>query len=203
MASHEEWLLFCGAGASIFSRCSRRSYFSLVLASDGRVLGTGYNGAPAGLPNCSDGGCPRASADVAHGSPYGNCIAVHAEANALLHSDRSGRTGGTLYVNGPPCWDCSKLIAGSGIKTVVHTPDEAYADWPKCLGLLQSVGIDVICIAGSDEHGDSGSPVRLGQESFVDLAYSTSNRSPLADVDRQWRALGFDALVLGNGSTDY
>jgi dCMP deaminase len=186
VASHEEWLLFCGAGASIFSRCSRRSYFSLVLASDGRVLGTGYNGAPAGLPNCSDGGCPRASADVAHGSPYGNCIAVHAEANALLHSDRSDRTGGTLYVNGPPCWDCSKLIAGSGIKTVVHARDMAYADWPKCQALLES-----------------GSPVWFGQEPSMDLANSTSNRSPLADVDRQWRALGFDALVIGNGSTDY
>jgi dCMP deaminase len=196
--SHEQYLALCESGAAIFRKCSRRSYYSVVLSGSGRVLGTGYNGAPVGMQDCTSGGCPRSSTDVAHGSEYSNCVAVHAEANALLHSDRSAREGGTLYVNGPPCWDCSKLIAGSGIKTVVHTSDSAYADWPKCLSLLQSVGIHVISVAGLDKPRDLGSKMGQRQEQPVDLAPSYSYRTVMADPYHQHWALGYGPSVCGN-----
>lgn len=191
MANHEQWMALCESGASIFATCSRRNYFSVVLHRSGRVLATGYNGVPSGLEHCQDGGCPRAAAGVAHGSSYGNCLAVHAEANALLHSDRSAREGGILYVNGPPCWECSKLIAGSGIETVVYKEDAAYAEWPKCEGLLESVGIRLVCIANSDKPRYAGSALGVGQEQPVDLACSSGYRSALDDPDRQLRALGY------------
>lgn len=131
-------------GAKIFSTCSRRNYMAILVDHDGHVVGTGYNGVPKGFPHCVDGGCPRASGDAPPGSQYGNCLAIHAEANALLHSDYSARAGGvTLYINGPPCWDCAKLITNAGILRVVYIADPAYTDWPRVEGLLEEAGIIV------------------------------------------------------------
>lgn len=125
-----KWLESASYQASLFSTCSRRQYFAIILDDNGHVLGTGYNGGPAGYAHCNDGGCPRVALNPEHGSSYDNCIAIHAEANALLHSDYSARQHGcTVVVNGPPCWDCAKLIANSGAHTIVCMTDPAYADW--------------------------------------------------------------------------
>lgn len=142
----ERWLAWATHGAALFSTCTRRQYLALVVGPNGRLVGSGYNGAPPGLPHCVDGGCPRGSAtygEVPAGSTYSNCTAVHAEANAIAWSDRTAREGGTLYVNGPPCWDCGKLIAGSGLARVVHTADPAYADYDRVKALLIAAGLTV------------------------------------------------------------
>lgn len=152
--SEIKWLSVCTHASQQFSTCSRRCYFAVVLSPEGRVVGTGYNGAPPGLPHCVDGGCPRgATGDgvVPHGAGYGDCTANHAESNALLWSDRTARLGGTLVVNGPPCWDCSKLIAGSGIRRVVHFTDPEYADWTKCKQLLSDAGIQIVSVEMGSE----------------------------------------------------
>ena len=119
---------------------------AIIVATDGRIVGTGYNGSPPNTPNCTDGGCPRAQQDVPHGSTYANCVACHAEANALLYSDRRDRRSATLYVSGPPCWDCAKLIASSGISRVVCYTDSAYADWPRVRRFLYDADIQVVTI---------------------------------------------------------
>lgn len=196
MPSHEQWMDWCESGARIFSTCVRRSYMSIVLSSSGRVLGTGYNGAPKGWENCRNGGCPRAGTSVQHGSNYSNCVAVHAEANALLHSDRSAREGGTLYVNGPPCWDCSKLIAGSGIKKVVFKPDLAYAGWWKCAELLESVGIQLYAIGSIFGNNDPepGGSLGCGTPQEVDVAIERVQSDLLDRADRSFGSLGYVSL---------
>lgn len=133
-------------GAPIFSTCGKRQYLAIVVAADGRVVGTGYNGAPAGVRHCVDGGCPRLAENSPSGTNYSNCVAVHAEANALMHSNRSERRGGTLLVNGTPCWECGKLIAGSGVGRVVHLADPAYVEWPKVRALLVHAGLEVVTV---------------------------------------------------------
>lgn len=151
------------AGAAIFGTCARRNYMALVLSPTGRILGTGYNGTPPGFLHCDQGGCPRASTDCDPGSSYSNCLAIHAEANALLHSDRGDREGGTLIINGPPCWECARLISGSGIKTVVYKQDAAYKDWARIRMFLSRAEIELVEIRGS------GASVRyIDDESFVD-----------------------------------
>jgi deoxycytidylate deaminase len=62
------------------------------------------------------------------GSSYDNCIAIHAEANAFLHSDYSSQPK-KLYVNGPPCLGCAKLIANSTITDVYYVTDNEYQNW--------------------------------------------------------------------------
>jgi len=133
------WLQACHALAPLFSTCERRQYAAFLVDPYGRVVGFGYNGSPPGHAHCADAPCPRLSSTVAHGSPYdtgtGRCIAVHAEANALLFSDPVSRRGATCYVNGPPCADCAKLLVAGGIVRVVHTADDAYPDACAPLGL--------------------------------------------------------------------
>lgn len=126
--------------APLFAQCARRQYAAFLIDVHGRVAGFGYNGAPPGHAHCADAPCPRLGSAVPHGSAYdagaGRCIAVHAEANALLFSDPVARRGATCYVNGPPCADCAKLLVAGGIVRVVHTADDAYPDACTPLGLV-------------------------------------------------------------------
>lgn len=138
-----KWLRACEQLAPLFSTCSKAQYFAVVLMPNGRVAGVGYNGSPPGMGHCVDGFCPRAQQGSPSGSVYDNCIAQHAEANALLWSDPSQRIGGTLIVNGPPCYGCAKQIASSGVAKVVCKKKSTYADWPTVLDLLHSTGIEV------------------------------------------------------------
>lgn len=142
-----KWIKATQELAAIFSTCSRRQYAAVIVTPTGRVVGFGYNGSPPGQPHCVDGACPRASSSVPSGSPYdsgeGRCIAVHAEANALLFSDATARQGATLYVNGPPCPDCAKLIAASGVTRVVHIPNDAYPP-----NGLTEMGVEVVPVQG-------------------------------------------------------
>lgn len=119
MNRDEKFLAWCVDGAHIFSTCARRQFMAIVVDAHGRVIGTGYNGSPSGMAHC-DQACPHLSDPPGLSSvDAANCIAIHAEANALMYSDHTERQGGTLYVNGLPCADCAKLIAGSGVARVV------------------------------------------------------------------------------------
>jgi dCMP deaminase len=104
------------------SDCVRSQVGAVVLAPDHRVVGTGYNGAPAGMEGCSS--CPRRLSNVAPGSEYSNCVAVHAEANVLLYTRREDLKGSTLYITRAPCDWCVKLIKASGVSLCVfYTPN--------------------------------------------------------------------------------
>jgi dCMP deaminase len=138
-----KWLTAADSLAKIFSTCSRKKYCAIILSPTGRVAGMGYNGAPSGMKHCEDGGCPRAFMDVEHGSNYENCIAIHAEANALLWSDQFMREGGTLVVNGPPCYNCAKLICNSAVKSVVCYRDELYSNFKQVTNIFNDSGIEL------------------------------------------------------------
>jgi dCMP deaminase len=119
-------------------------YFAVIIDCHNHIIGTGYNGAPKGYLNCTDGGCPRAYSDVAARSEYTTCVAIHAEANAILHSDWTARKDGcTLYVNGTPCWDCAKLISNSGITRLVFRHDFPGEVWDKAEDLLIKSNISI------------------------------------------------------------
>lgn len=143
----KDWKLmrWCVAGAEIFSTCGKAQYMAIVVSEAGHVLGTGYNGGPAGMEHCEDGGCPRLANKVPSGTPYdfgpGLCIAVHAEANALLHSDYTGRRNSQIVVNGPPCFGCAKLISNSGIRRLVYLEDTTRLDWEQSQQFLRNAGV--------------------------------------------------------------
>jgi dCMP deaminase len=101
--------------------CTRRRVGCVLVDKDHRIVGTGYNGAPAGDAGCLSGACPRGLLGydaVPKDAPYNNCIAVHAEANALLYA-RVSLVGATAYITDKPCPDCHKLLRGAGIERIV------------------------------------------------------------------------------------
>lgn len=105
--------------------CERRKVGAVVV-KDRRIRATGYNGAPAGAPGCTT--CPRRTSSVLPGSSYdtgpGVCVAIHAEANALLYCDREDLQGATLYLTTDPCDGCMKLIKATGVSRVVWNVGE-------------------------------------------------------------------------------
>lgn len=121
------------------SGCVRTQVGAVIVDPTNRLIASGYNGPPATLASARVLGedaiceydCPRAMAD-APVSSYDECIAIHAEANALLFCDRRDREGGTIYVTRVPCLSCAKLIANSGLERVVVMDFEeehlSYAD---------------------------------------------------------------------------
>jgi dCMP deaminase len=107
------------------------SHVGAVIVRDNRVLGSGYNGTPAGYPNCTEfeRGCrrcalrieePDAGARIA-GKLYDICLCVHAEQNAILTAARFGMAidGAVLYTTLQPCFNCLKEIMQTRIQGVV------------------------------------------------------------------------------------
>lgn len=118
-----DYFLGFAVSASARAECTRRKV-GAVIVKDKRTIGTGYNGAPKGAKKtCLTGDCPRAKSGVQPDSSYdtgpGACIAVHAEANAIIDAGRRNCTGATMYLTDKPCDGCLKLIKAAGIKKVV------------------------------------------------------------------------------------
>lgn len=135
----------CEKSANIFSTCGKRQYTAILTDDKYHVLGMGYNGGPANAVHCIDGGCPRFQENSPSGSSYDNCIAVHAEQNAFLHSDYSGNPT-KLYVNGPPCFTCAKMIVNSTVQEVFYIEDPSYKDFPRVLEFMTDNGLKVQAI---------------------------------------------------------
>ncbi|MBI2965698.1 MAG: dCMP deaminase family protein [Chloroflexi bacterium] len=93
-----------------------------VIVMDRRIVSTGYNGTPAGMPNCDEGGCDRCGnrARYPAGTGYDVCICVHAEQNALLAAARFGIAvaGASIYTTSRPCFGCLKELLQAGMSGV-------------------------------------------------------------------------------------
>lgn len=115
--------------ATMRADCTRARVGAVVMNRRHEIRGIGYNGAAAGEPGCaSAGACPRGKLSLAEcprDSDYSNCVAIHAEANALRFTPPDELPGATLYVTREPCPDCWRLIRRKGIARVV-TPEREY-----------------------------------------------------------------------------
>jgi dCMP deaminase len=109
------------------STCLRRKV-GAVLVKDKRILATGYNGAPQGLPHCLDIGCLREKLNIPSGERHELCRGIHAEQNAIIQAATSGTNidGSILYSTHFPCSLCIKLIINSGIQKIYYI--EGYPD---------------------------------------------------------------------------
>jgi len=109
---------------SLRSTCLRRRV-GAVLVKDRRILATGYNGAPKGLPHCDVVGCVREKLGVPPGERHELCRGLHAEQNAIIQAAAFGVStkGATLYTTTFPCVICAKLIVNAEIKEVVYDSD--------------------------------------------------------------------------------
>jgi dCMP deaminase len=125
--SWDEYFIEVASVVSKRSTCLRRQV-GAVIVRDKRILSTGYNGAPSGLPHCDEVGCLRAAENVPSGQRQEICRALHAEQNALVQAARHGINvdGSTIYVTLEPCVLCSKMLINAGIRRIVFV--ESYPD---------------------------------------------------------------------------
>lgn len=110
------------------STCLRRSTGAIIV-KEKRILATGYNGPPQGLPHCDElGGCLRERLNIPSGERHELCRAIHAEQNAIIQAAKLGINidGATLYVTNYPCFICAKMLINAGIKKIVYK--EGYPD---------------------------------------------------------------------------
>lgn len=163
--SWDDWALAIAEAVSQRADCTRSKVGAVILSRSHRVLSVGYNGVIAGVPGClTAGNCPRGqhgpteglrlTGDYGHvrclcgstwpcdkaveqDSDYANCIATHAERNAIEHAPPDQLRDSTLYVTRKPCPACTTLIQACGIKRVV-TPE----DRRRCIGCGEYEGDD-------------------------------------------------------------
>lgn len=116
--SREEYLMLEAWNASRRSTCLRLQV-GAVLARDGRVVVSGYNGAPKGQPHCDPSVC----------GPDVPCLrTVHAEVNCIYFAARHGILveGTTMFTTDSPCQRCAEAIVNAGVHSVFF--NRAYRD---------------------------------------------------------------------------
>jgi len=103
--------------ASTRSTCDR-NFVGAVIVRDKTILSTGYNGSIRKMPHCDEAG---------HEIENNHCVAtIHAEANAIIQAAKNGVQieGAEIYTTSFPCWNCFKIMANSGLKTIYYGDDD-------------------------------------------------------------------------------
>ena len=140
-ASWNRYFMNLAVQAATRSTCPRK-HVGAVIVRDKSILSTGYNGSIRGAEHCTDIGCLMEG---------GHCIrTVHAEANALVQAASHGvrLEGAEIYVTASPCFDCFKLIANAGIRTIYY--GEFYRD-ERVLAFAEELGITMTHLGLEDE----------------------------------------------------
>lgn len=130
--SRGEYLMEAAKLAARRSTCNRLQV-GAILERAGRVVVSGYNGAPSLFPHCSPQSC----------NPAEPCNrTVHAEANCIYFAARNGiSTEGTwLWTTDSPCKTCAEAIVNAGISGVIYLRE--YRDI-RSLELLRRGGVAV------------------------------------------------------------
>lgn len=139
--SWDRYFMNLALQAATRSTCPRK-HVGAVIVRDKTILSTGYNGSVRGAPHCTEAGCLMEN---------NHCVrTVHAEANALVQAARHGvlLEGAQIYVTASPCFNCFKLIANAGIRTVYY--GEFYRD-ERVLQFAQDAGVEMVHLGIKDD----------------------------------------------------
>jgi dCMP deaminase len=134
--SWDEYFLNIAHEVAQRSTCER-AQVGAVIVKEKRILTTGYNGSPRGLPHCTEVGCLMDN---------GHCIrTLHAEQNAIIQAALHGviTEGATIYVTHQPCFICAKTIINAGISKIVY--DREYQD-DRSIDFLDQAGVNLVAI---------------------------------------------------------
>lgn len=91
-----------------------RARVGAIAVKNKRIIMSGYNGSPPGLPHCDD---------VGHQLINGHCVrTVHAEQNLITQAAKEGVSlhDAIVYVTHEPCFECMKLFISAGVDMVLY-----------------------------------------------------------------------------------
>lgn len=109
----DEYFMMAAKLIAVMATCPKLRVGTVIVKSK-RIIASGFNGAPAGQPHCTEVGCMTFDGEGT------SCRRViHSEHNAVLQNSRDIQ-GGSLYTPYLPCIDCMKPIIASGISEVVY-----------------------------------------------------------------------------------
>lgn len=114
----DTYFMIIADAVSMRASCDRARVGTVIASADRRILSTGYNGAPSGLPSCDEVGH-----DLVDINGRQSCVRViHSEKNAIITAARHGvrLDGSTLYTTASPCRDCFMAALQVGIKRIVY-----------------------------------------------------------------------------------
>ena len=117
------------------STCDR-AFVGAVLVRDKRILTTGFNGSPSGLPHCDTAG---------HLLVDGHCVrTIHAETNAIIQAALHGVStkDATCYVTHFPCITCTKTLINAGIIRIVYLND--YRNDQNAHDFCAGAGVEIV-----------------------------------------------------------
>jgi len=123
--SWDEYFLGLAKEVEKRSNCLRMRV-GVVIVKDRHIIATGYNGTPAGIQNCTEGGCERClhreKNILKENERKDLCICIHSEQNALLQAAFHGIStkGAVIYSTVAPCLQCAKHIINAGIASVIY-----------------------------------------------------------------------------------
>lgn len=100
------------------SNCMKTSVGAVIVNEDNRVVSTGYNGTPKGIPSCYKMGCHRCNNN--EGKQLDQCLCLHAEESAIIEVGIGKTNGCRLYTTYYPCFSCAKIIIQAGIKRIYY-----------------------------------------------------------------------------------
>jgi len=125
--SWEEYFMSIAHQVATRSTCLRRQV-GCIIVLEKRIVSTGYNGAPSGLPHCEEVGCIRDSRGVASGERHELCRGLHAEQNAIIQAAMHGTAvrDGSVFCTHKPCVLCTKMLINAGIRRVYYA--QGYED---------------------------------------------------------------------------
>jgi deoxycytidylate deaminase len=117
-----EWLAACDRYASKYW-CTHRNVGAIIVKGDD-IVAYGRNTMP-GHQLCTDGGCPRGQLPKGQGQPdYGDCVAVHAEMNAIIHAGILLCRNSLMVVNSLPCFLCCRLARGAELAAIIYKHED-------------------------------------------------------------------------------
>lgn len=126
-----------------------RGHVGAVLVANKRIISTGYNGSPPGMPHCDEVGCEAIQVigelDVLLNDlikDFGCQRTVHAEANAIAYAARHGieTEGSFLFCTHSPCRKCLELAASAGIVEIIYDKPYRATPW----ALAEELGIVLV-----------------------------------------------------------
>ena len=134
------------------STCLRRKVGAIAVL-DRRILATGYNGAPSGVPHCLEVGCLRQQLGIPSGQRHEICRGIHAEQNVIIQAAVHGISlrGAEIFCTHQPCIICAKMLINCGVKKIWIA--EGYPD-ELSKKMLEEAGVEVVVLPPDEGSGE-------------------------------------------------
>lgn len=106
-----QYFLMMASLVSVRATCMKKRVGCVLVDDKNRVLATGYNGSAHGLRHCISSPCNDWENN-------GECLAIHAEQNALIQCSDVSKIH-SVYCTTAPCPRCTKLFLNTSCKNII------------------------------------------------------------------------------------